>query len=634
MILQKWKSLGVRFLAVNFLVAVVPLFVFLYFTVPRTQDTLADSLSASLKTKAIVAALGIDHFLEERVVEARVLSQADVLETDDVEARIQYLTEVVEATPWIADIDIVGIDGVTICSSGDQNEKGLLASDVLPGIGSVLRAAAKGHQGEVFVSEAIEIDSGTGLCFVTPITDDANIEVVSLLSIEVSLKAIEPLVNDFLKNLKAHGAKTVYLVDNDGRVVVGAGSSVATFETLPDLATQPDLLSKFERQGMVGSTIYTDSDGAEVVAGYADLGEFGKNEALDWSIISTVSLAEWSSGFTRTANQSIVFLLASSLIALGIGAAMSLSVVRRIGLLGKATETVGRGDLTIAIALKGDDELSYLSRDFNEMVARLRELEQDRMQAKEKLEQAVQEKTKEMEILTEHLLRAEKLATIGKISGSIAHELRNPLGAIKQSVFYLNRLHAKGRMDSTNVKVTDHLALIDTELQMSERVIVDLLEATRTKAPIREQINLQMITLEAVRRARLESRMQVQFKLKPDPLLIFADPIQFQQVMVNILTNSNQASPSASLVTVTASLLLADKQVRIQIQDNGPGIDSEALTQVFEPLFTTKAKGAGLGLSICKQVIENHNGTITLTSQVGQGTMVEILLPDNHPETM
>jgi hypothetical protein len=91
---------------------------------------------------------------------------------------------------------------------------------------------------------------------------------------------------------------------------------------------------------MVGSTIYTDSDGAEVVAGYADLGEFGKNEALDWSIISTVSLAEWSSGFTRTANQSIVFLLASSLIALGIGAAMSLSVVRRIGLLGKATDSL------------------------------------------------------------------------------------------------------------------------------------------------------------------------------------------------------------------------------------------------------------------------------------------------------
>ena len=167
MIFQKWKSLSVRFLAVNFLVAVVPLLVFLYFTVPRTQTSLANSLSGSLQTKAVVAAYGIDRFLEERVVEARVLSQADVLETADVAARIQYLTEVVEATPWIADIDIVSIDGVTICSSGDQNEKGLLAGDVLPGIGSVLRAASKGRQGEVFVSEAISIDSGTGLCFVT-----------------------------------------------------------------------------------------------------------------------------------------------------------------------------------------------------------------------------------------------------------------------------------------------------------------------------------------------------------------------------------------------------------------------------------------------------------------------------------
>ncbi len=133
MLVQKCKSLGVRFLAINLLVAVVPLVVFLAYTVPRTQDSMADSLSGSLKTEAIVAAYGIDRFLEERVVEARVLSQADVLETADVVARIQYLTEVVAATPWIDDIDIVGIDGITICSSGDQNEKGLLASEVLPG---------------------------------------------------------------------------------------------------------------------------------------------------------------------------------------------------------------------------------------------------------------------------------------------------------------------------------------------------------------------------------------------------------------------------------------------------------------------------------------------------------------------
>ena len=290
MLTRKFKSLGFRFLAVNALVAIVPMVIFLVFTVPRTRTSLAESLSASLKIKALIAAYGIDRFLEERVVEARVLSQADVLETANVEARIQYLTEVTDATPWIDDIDIIGTDGVTICSSAHQNERGILATELLPGIGHVLRAAAKGRQGDVFVSEAISIDSGIGLCFVTPITDDENINVVSLLSLEVNLKAIEPLLDDFLQHIRAHGAKTVYLVDNEGRVVVGAGGHVATFQVLPDLAAQPGLLEKFETQGTVGSTIYTDADGAEVVAGYADLGEFGQNDALDWSIIATVSL--------------------------------------------------------------------------------------------------------------------------------------------------------------------------------------------------------------------------------------------------------------------------------------------------------------------------------------------------------
>ena len=152
MLIQRLNSLSVRFLMVNILVAIVPLVVFFTFTVPRTETSMADSLRDSLKTKAIIAAYGIDRFLEERVVEARVLSQADVLETNDVAAQIQYLTEVVDATPWIDDLDIVGIDGITICSSGDQNEKGLLASKVLPGIGPVIRAAADGQQGDVFVS--------------------------------------------------------------------------------------------------------------------------------------------------------------------------------------------------------------------------------------------------------------------------------------------------------------------------------------------------------------------------------------------------------------------------------------------------------------------------------------------------
>ena len=243
------------------------------------------------------------------------------------------------------------------------------------------------------------------------------------------------------------------------------------------------------------------------------------------------------------------------------------------------------------------------------------------------LEEAVQQKQHEMEALFDTLRRQEKLATIGQMAGSIAHELRNPLGAVKQSVFYLKRLVETQELTASNPKVLRHLDLMDAELNTSARVISDLLEMTRQK-PLHCQVtDLRALISEAVTRGQLPERVRVTIALESEPFLIYADPLQMHQVFLNLLTNAAQAIKGEGAITIRAKQLTEHGESLIEIYDSGVGIAPEALPKIFEPLYTTKATGTGLGLSICKQIIENHQGRISLTSQPGQGVTVTLRLP-------
>ncbi len=243
------------------------------------------------------------------------------------------------------------------------------------------------------------------------------------------------------------------------------------------------------------------------------------------------------------------------------------------------------------------------------------------------LEQAVEQKTIEMQSLTERLVRQEKLATVGQISANIAHELRNPLGAIKQVVFYLGRLIEKGEVDKFNEKIDGCLKLINSELDIGDAVITNLLDATRSKSLSPVLVDLEKLTHEAVNSSRLLSMLDIQFQLEPNPFFVFVDVDQFRQVIINLLTNVSQTGKQGVQATVRARVLLDINQTLIQVEDNGPGIEAGVIDKVFEPLFTTRQMGIGLGLSICKQIVENHCGTIVLSNKKAQGTVVEIQLP-------
>ncbi len=243
------------------------------------------------------------------------------------------------------------------------------------------------------------------------------------------------------------------------------------------------------------------------------------------------------------------------------------------------------------------------------------------------LEKAVQEKQKEMESLMARLIRQEKLATVGQISGSIAHELRNPLSVIRQSIFFLNHLREKNEMESSASKVKEHFELVMGEIEVSNKVISDLLQMTRMEPLKKKQVDFQSIIAEVLDRYPIEKHAKLKIDLKPEPLLIWADPLQMRQVLINLLSNATHEIINKRVVTIRAEMLKKNKKCFINIHDDGPGIAKKNLSKVFEPLYTTKVKGIGLGLNICKQIIESHGGSISLTSEIGKGTTVKIELP-------
>ena len=225
------------------------------------------------------------------------------------------------------------------------------------------------------------------------------------------------------------------------------------------------------------------------------------------------------------------------------------------------------------------------------------------------------------------LIRQTRLATIGQVAASIAHELRNPLGAVRNANYFLQR-----RMPGDDPKWTEYLTIIEREIGTAERIISTFLEMSRAKEPTVQAVDLN----EAVRRAidRIEGidRIDLRCTLEPDPFIVKADPAQLQQVLVNLLTNAVQAMNGTGTIDVTAAL--SEDFDTITIRDHGPGIAEKVRDEIFEPLFTTKAKGTGLGLAICRQLVERHGGTLDLVEMETNGAAFRIRLPRQSIEAM
>jgi len=218
---------------------------------------------------------------------------------------------------------------------------------------------------------------------------------------------------------------------------------------------------------------------------------------------------------------------------------------------------------------------------------------------------------------------AERLATIGQFAAGIGHELRNPLGVIESSLFLL-RQHL-GKETASLPQVAKHLDRIGGEVLRANKTIQDLLDLARNRPPRRLPTGLRQLVESATANALLPAMVRVTVAGVPDDLAIHVDPDQIQQVLVNLFMNAAQAMPEGGRIEVAAQALPSSAAASIRVHDDGPGIPAEVRPRIFEALFTTKAKGSGLGLALCRRIVEAHGGSIQLAPSDAGAAFVLVL---------
>jgi PAS domain S-box-containing protein len=226
----------------------------------------------------------------------------------------------------------------------------------------------------------------------------------------------------------------------------------------------------------------------------------------------------------------------------------------------------------------------------------------------------------ERERMQRQLENAQRLAVIGELAASVGHDLRNPLTGIKGAAYYL-RMKLASEMD---VKSKEMLNIIENDIRYSNKIVNDLLDFSKDIHLVRTKTSIKFIMEETLARIRIPRKVEVLDNTEGTPL-IFVDSEQLKRVFENIIRNAVEAMPRGGRLEIKSEKM--NNSVKIAFRDTGEGIPKDNMSKLGSPLFTTKAKGVGMGLAICKRLVEAHGGSISIESQEKVGTCVTITLP-------
>ena len=309
-------------------------------------------------------------------------------------------------------------------------------------------------------------------------------------------------------------------------------------------------------------------------------------------------------------------------------------IIVRIKGLVRATNIIGSGNLDYKIEVKKKDELGELSVAFNQMTANRKQAEEELSRHQEHLQELVVERTMELEEAQVQLLSKERLATLGQLTSVVSHELRNPLGTVQSSLYII-----KSRILGKDLKIEKPLERAERSIRRCNNIIEEMLYYTRERVPNLQVVEFDKWLDELLDEHEIPNGIKLTRKLSAG-LEISFDPEQLRRCVINVINNACEAmnensEPQTEECEVAEKKQLivetgiVDNRLNVRIIDSGPGISKESLEKIFEPLYSTKSFGAGLGMSIVKQIIERHKGGIEIKSELLKRTEITLWLPVN-----
>ena len=306
----------------------------------------------------------------------------------------------------------------------------------------------------------------------------------------------------------------------------------------------------------------------------------------------------------------------------------------------EGTRKVSEMQLDTPIEITTTGEIGQLARSFDVMRERLRIALAELNRFTDTLETKVAERSEQLRVAHQKLLQSDRLASLGQLSASVAHEINNPIsGVLNLSMLMQRIITEKGLPPHRVEEVRKYLDQVVNETSRVGRIVANLLAFSRRSKPHRASVNLNSIirsTLIIVNHKLKLMNVEVKLQLADDLPTIPCDTSQMQQVLLNLVMNAAEASQTKPAPCVTITTRYDQERVTLEVKDNGDGIPQENLHKIFDPFFTTKGegKGVGLGLSVVYGIVEAHRGEIEATSAVGGGSTFTVTIPrsDGQPE--
>jgi len=320
------------------------------------------------------------------------------------------------------------------------------------------------------------------------------------------------------------------------------------------------------------------------------------------------------------------------------GIVIWLIVRRPVKHLMTGMERVRSGDLGHHLDIRSRDELGQLASQFNVMTDELERARAEITEWSENLEAKVQEKTADLERVHRQMVRVEKMASLGNLASSVAHELNNPLeGILTFAKLILKRIKKSGLTPEQQESYVSDLTLVADEAQRCGNIVKNLLLFSRQGGATFQSVQVKTIIDRCVLLLNHHAQMR-QIALETDihgDDTLECDPNQLQQTLIALMMNAIEALAGSNRAggVVRISAVREGESIAIRVADNGPGMTDDVKAHVFEPFFTTKSegKGVGLGLAIVFGIVERHHGSIEVESAVGQGTTFVMTFPVKQP---
>ncbi len=326
-----------------------------------------------------------------------------------------------------------------------------------------------------------------------------------------------------------------------------------------------------------------------------------------------------------TLSITLVMALASALF-------LFIAVHRPVGRLVEGTRQIASGNLDHQISIYSRGEIGELAAEFRKMTLALRKEKAENRAWSQTLERRVQEKTDELKQIHEQILQIEKMASLGKLSATVAHELNNPLEGILTYTKLISKRLRKAENASPATKETlEDLELIIQEVLRCGNIVKNLLLFSKKNVTDFALVPVRDIIDKVVRLMQHHfkiSGVDIDVMMPGGEQTLMCDESQIQQALIALCVNAVEAMPEGGLLRILADCTESG-ELQVKVTDTGTGIAPEDIPFVFEPFFTTKkeGKGVGLGLSVVFGIVERHGGTISVNSEPGHGTTFTMAFP-------